>query len=69
MYYQCLHYDAINVTTTVREVKNVVIELYNEFYTKYNLGDIGSSHYTKTQNESTVKISKWYKILLHRQKK
>ena len=39
-YYQCLHYDAINVTTIVREVKNVVIKLYNEFYAKYNLSDI-----------------------------
>ena len=61
--------DAINVTTIVREVKNVVIELYNEFYTKYNLSDIGSSQSTEIQNDSTSKISRGYQLLLHRQKK
>ena len=40
MYYQCLHYDMINVRTILSEVKNIVIKLYNEFSTKYNLGDL-----------------------------
>ena len=69
MYYQCLHYDTINVTIILSEVKNIVIEIYNEFFTKYNLGDIGSSQSTETQNESTSKISRGYKLLLNRQKK
>ena len=53
MYYQCLYYDTVNVRTILSEVKNVVIELYNEFYTKYNLDDIRSSQSTEIQNENT----------------
>ena len=68
-YYQCLHYDTINIGTIPSEVKNVIIELYNEFYTKYNLSDIGFSQFTEIQNDSTGKISRWYQLLLHRQKK
>ena len=69
VYYQCLNCDDINVTPIVRNVKNVVIELYNEFYTKYNLDDTGSSQSTEMQNDGTGKISRGYQLLLHRQKK
>ena len=69
MYYQCLHYDMVNVRIILSEVKNVIIELYNKFYTKYNLSNIGFSQSTETQSESIGKISRGYQLLLHRQKK